>query len=143
MLVDIEKLNKSTEITSATENNNTNTFSICTPTKTLRRVLGQILPDQNKHFVTAGAWSLHDLVDYVVDQIGPIDLIGYTWSITQPAADMLIKMKLDGKIKSMSYLIDGSMSKWSKGAIQTLNHCQTKSGLLAITRKGLSQSRTA
>lgn len=123
MLFDLPSLNCKTGSTKSTPEHHR--FKIATPMSSLGEVIGKISKDMDIHYVSAGSWALHDLLRYVIQQVGPADVLGFTWSITQPAADQLVDMIQKGEIKSLSIVMDGKMSKWSRGAsVYLKDHCR-------------------
>ncbi len=89
---------------------------LCRAEQALAEAMPKLERNTTTHFLTAGAWALHDLVRHIVRQTGPAHLIGFTWSITEPAVRQLVKMRNEGDILSMSLIIDTAMSKWSRAA---------------------------
>ena len=41
-------------------------FGLGTPAVALADAIGRLQPDMDVHFVSAGAWSLHDLIRYAI-----------------------------------------------------------------------------
>ncbi|WP_277200657.1 hypothetical protein [Victivallis vadensis] len=98
---------------------------ICGKFSKLSRAIGEIRHGQTTHFITKGSWALHDLLKYVLSQTGPAQVKGFTWSISMPAATMLLKLLESGRIEKMWLITDGLMTKWSAAALAVLNpHCE-------------------
>lgn len=95
-------------------------YAKLSPEDMILHKFGALKQEQTIHFVTGGVWSLTDLVHYVLKQTGKASLIGYTWSFTAPAAQKVIWMKEQGLIDEMSFVVDYTMSKWSRGAFNLI-----------------------
>ncbi|WP_304234788.1 hypothetical protein [Jiulongibacter sediminis] len=61
-------------------------------------------------FVTHGAWSLHHLVEKVIEKTGPADVQMSTWAITEKPLRVLERLKSTGKILSLSGIIERKIS---------------------------------
>lgn len=91
---------------------------LCKAEQSLAEALPKLERGTTTHYLTAGAWALHDLVRHVARQTGPAHLIGFTWSITEPAVRQLVTMRDNRELLSMSMIIDTAMSKWSRAACE-------------------------
>ena len=100
-------------------------FGLGTPAVALADAIGLLQPDMDAHFVSAGAWSLHDLIRYTIAQTGaPADVVAFTWSITPSAVDAVIDMKVRGQIGALALVMDSAQKKLSRGAFETIRpHC--------------------
>jgi len=126
----------SKHITGVVDSNAKNEFVMAGKEDFILTTFGKLRENTTFHFVSGGMWSLADIVYYILKQIGPAHLVACTWSFTGPAAAKLIYLQDIGLIKSMSFLIDNAMSKWSKGAFATIRpHCKDISTTL-IHAKG-------
>ena len=101
-------------------------FGLGTPAVALADAIGRLQPDMDVHFVSAGAWSLHDLIRYAIQQTGgPADVLAFTWSITQSAVDAVIDMKAAGRIGAFELVMDAAQKKLSRGAFEAIRpHCR-------------------
>lgn len=98
---------------------------VCGKFSKLARAIGDIRHGQTTHFITKGSWALHDLLKYVLSLTGPAEVKGFTWSISMPAATMLLKLIESGRIEKMWLITDGLMTKLSAAALAVLNpHCE-------------------
>ena len=71
--------------------------------------IDEVLNDISKgvyHYVSAGAWSTHDLIFKIISQHGPIKLTGATWSMATQVVDKFMKAFDDGDIIKMNFLFD-------------------------------------
>lgn len=81
----------------------------------IEEVFGDLNNETDLHYITAGAWSTHDLIDYIIDKIGPAELTACTWSVSSPAHEKLIKMLNLGKITKLNMLLDWRIHQRGKG----------------------------
>jgi hypothetical protein len=110
--------------TGATPGPGRRTFGAGTPAVALADAIGRLQFNNDVHYVSAGAWSLHDLVRYCLAHTGPGALIAFTWSLTPSAAAALIDMKTRGALLSLDLVMDSAQKKLSRGAFHTLRpHC--------------------
>lgn len=70
----------------------------------LKECFGNIPRGADVHYVSAGEWSTHDLVAYILDQIGPASLTCCSWSVSRPALEKLVKMM--PRITELNFLMD-------------------------------------
>ncbi len=113
-----------------------NTFAKIGPEDMIEAKFGKLQQGKTLHFVSGGLWSLTDIVHYTLKNTGRAELIGYSWSFTAPAAQKLIHLKTIGLISGMSFLLDYSMSKWSKGAVSIIEPHSVKVATTQIHAKG-------
>lgn len=69
---------------------------------------------------TNSAWSMHDLVEYVLLKTGPSDITFCTWTIGEEAARKLFELKQAGLIKELHALFDYRVKERSPEAHQLL-----------------------
>jgi len=114
-------------------------FGLGTPAVALGAAIGQLQPDADIHFVSAGAWSLHDLIRYTIDQTGaPADVTAFTWSITPSAVNAILDLKVRGQIGAFALVMDAAQKKVSRGAFETIRgHCD-RVRLAQIHAKGFT-----
>lgn len=91
----------------------------------MENILGALEDDKTTHFVTAGTWSLHELVEYCVEKwTGPAVLNGFTWSLYPSAAELFINMKNDGRLEAINFIADCSFARLKMKGINLLApHC--------------------
>jgi hypothetical protein len=119
MLVDISKMTKTEDAYG--------TSSICrldTSTQgqyderiveVLRRPseLGFLKQGETKHFYSSGAFNLVQLVVYLLGQVGPCELFMATYSISVESLAVLRRIKDDGIITDIHFLIDNRVKSIS------------------------------
>lgn len=74
--------------------------------ETLRAVVGNVEPDQVIKFVTNGAWSMHDLLGYLLQKTGPARIYLSTWTITETPVRVLCNLKEQGLITELHCVLD-------------------------------------
>jgi hypothetical protein len=69
-------------------------------------VFPQLMPGQNIEYVSMADWSTHELVFWVLNQIGPAEMVMATWSMTETAARQLVEARLANVLTSVHCLFD-------------------------------------
>lgn len=77
--------------------------------ESMKKAFRNIDKGKDIHFVSAGTWSTHDLMEYLLEKTGPAEVTCCTWSVSNPALEKLMKL-MNGKITKLNMLMD-----WSKG----------------------------
>lgn len=72
----------------------------------LQKTIGEIEPNQSIHFVTPGAWSMHEAIEYCLRKTGPAKLYLTTWTISETPARMIYNLKNEGLITELHALFD-------------------------------------
>ena len=73
---------------------------------TLDECFGEFQPGVTLKFFTDGAWSMHHLVQYFLEQVGPSELVISTWTLTENPARILLNLKDAGLITALHCLFD-------------------------------------
>lgn len=87
----------------------------------LHKLLQQLAPDSVLKYYTNGAWSMHQMLDYLLQIIGPAELVMSTWTITEDPARTLLNLKQSGQITAIHALFDYRVRERSAGAHQILS----------------------
>lgn len=77
----------------------------------IHKEIGDIPLTGRIYFLTDGTWSLFELIDYCLDQVGPSDVFITSFSISEESIRHLLYLKESGKILSLSGLFDPSLRK--------------------------------
>jgi hypothetical protein len=77
-------------------------------------------PNKTFKFFSDGAWSMHHLVQYFLEQTGPADLTICTWTLTEEPARILLNLKELGLIKSLTCLFDYRIQDRSPKSFQLI-----------------------
>jgi len=84
----------------------TNLLKIGKANQKIQSVIGQLCQDMNKHYVSMGDWSTHDLLFYLLEQTGPAKVYFTTWAISEYAIRQLHNMIGDGLILELKGIFD-------------------------------------
>ena len=87
----------------------------------LTTTIGEIEHGKTTHFVTSGAWSMHDLVRYIVERIGPCKMDAFTFAWGPAATRTIGKMIENGQITKIRIAINTVMKRWQTPAVQKMS----------------------
>lgn len=79
---------------------------LCKTQERLESAFGEIKQGRDYPYATGAEWSTHDLIIYLLEQIGPAQLTAATWSVAEHAAHKLIGLMDEGKLTSIEMLVD-------------------------------------
>lgn len=79
---------------------------MCKIDQILQDAFGKIEQGHDYPYATGAEWSTHDLIFYLLRQIGPADLTAATWSVAEHAAQKLIGMLKNRELLSVNMLVD-------------------------------------
>ncbi len=68
--------------------------------------LGEIQQNAIINFWTNGRYTMAGVVEYVIAQIGAVDVVACTWAVSKPAVETLLRLDDRGLIKSFRLWID-------------------------------------
>jgi hypothetical protein len=74
-----------------------NTFNVFRHYDRIQDVISELVPGRNIHFACMVEWSMHELLDYILQQTGPADIYIATWSIGEDGARYLVDL-IDRKL---------------------------------------------
>lgn len=100
-----------------------------------RVCIGQLKDETSYHFDTATTWSLHDLIVYVIQQIGPCDFYFSTYAIKEYQARILSNMKSEGLILQMHALLDYRTEVHDADAVQLMEENTNSIGFMRTHSK--------
>ena len=72
----------------------------------LRNNLGNLEVGKHYHFWSRGQWSMHELLDFLLIEVGQSDVFLTTWTITEDPMRKLFLLKQDGIIKKLHCILD-------------------------------------
>lgn len=91
----------------------------------MREAIGALAPRRVIFFVTAGSWAMHDLLEYVLDITGPAEVRCFTWAVSMPGAQKIIRLISSGQITRCYFMAHYMMRKMCADAIAVLKgHCE-------------------
>lgn len=100
-----------------------------------RVCIGELKDETSYHFDTATTWSLHDLIIYIIQQIGPCDFYFSTYAIKEYQARLFSNMKSEGLIKNMHALLDYRTEVHDAPAVQLMEENTTSIGFMRTHSK--------
>lgn len=97
-----------------------------TSLRELEKCIQELVPDQAQQFVTAGRWSLHQLLEYLLRRIGPCRLWMTTWTITEEPMRVLLNLIREGLILELNAVLDYRIERRKPEAFQLANNIMTR-----------------
>jgi hypothetical protein len=88
----------------------------------LEEVIGQVSPNTDMHFVTRGDWSCHHLVEYLLHQTGPAEVVIACWTMSEDAARTLLQLIESDQILRLSIVFDLRAQQRKPAAYQLARH---------------------
>lgn len=113
----------------------------------IKEVFGGFNIDHTYKFFSDGAWSMHHLVQYFLECIGPSEVVISTWTLTENPARILLNLKEAGLITSLHALFDYRIQDRSPKSYQLiesladgilLTKCHAKVATLVNDQYGVS-----
>lgn len=92
----------------------------------LESCIQELVPDQAQQFVTAGRWSLHQLLEYLLRRIGPCRLWMTTWTITEEPMRVLLSLIREGLILELNAVLDYRIERRKPEAFQLASNIMTR-----------------
>ena len=89
--------------------------------QTLTEVIGEVKPNETLWGVTAGAWSHHDLLYYIISKYGPVHLCAATWTIGNKVVEKLMQLVREKQILSSHFLFDRQIKMQKQKAYHLIN----------------------
>jgi hypothetical protein len=83
-----------------------NAFALLRHYERIEDVIGDLLPGRNIHFACMVEWSMHELLDYILQRTGPAVVYIATWSISEEGARYLTDLTEKGLITELHGLFD-------------------------------------
>lgn len=115
--------------------------------RNLDACFGSFVENQTIKYFTDGAWSMHQLLQYLLEQVGPAVVHLSTWTLTEGPARILLNLKDAGLITELhclfDYRIEGRTPKTfhlvrSIADSIKLTKCHAKVATMVNDRKGVS-----
>jgi len=92
----------------------------------LRGVIGELEQGTSIHFVTHGRWSMHELLGYILFQIGPARVSFSTWTVTEEPIRAIVGLVKEGLITELNCLFDYRIKDRKPEAFQLLQNHVTR-----------------
>lgn len=93
--------------------------------KDLQECVGELIPNQAQQFATAGTWSLHQLLEYILRKTGPCKLWMTTWTITEEPMRILLSLIREGLILELNAVLDYRIERRKPEAFQLASSIMT------------------
>ncbi|MCX6250605.1 MAG: hypothetical protein NTX61_07630 [Bacteroidetes bacterium] len=93
-------------VSGAVNASGTHVFKIGKANQKLTEVFGSLLPDQVIPYVSLGDWSTHDLLFFILEQIGPARVWFTTWANSEYAIRQLYQFVEHGMILQLKGIFD-------------------------------------
>ena len=103
----------------------------------LRQTVAEIAPDRLVHFVTAGKWSSHQLLSYLIAQTGAVHLRMCTWSMTEDPCRALLQLRNRGLLLSAECVLSERISERTPTVYQLARNVFDKIKLAKLHAKGM------
>lgn len=101
----------------------------------LDSAIGRLEHERHTHFVTMGSWSMHQLVIYLLEQIGPSALYMTSWSMTEQPLRALLNMKLQGLITEAHCILSDRLIERTPEVYDVARHVFTQLKLIKLHAK--------
>ncbi len=94
--------------------------------KSLESTIGELRQGEVIPFMTHGAWSLHQLLEFLLLQIGPSNVMFTTWTITEDPIRAILGLIDRGLITELSAIFDYRIEKRKPEAFQLASNIVTR-----------------
>ena len=81
-------------------------FAVCPTRKVLQEHIAALQPGDTYVYFTGGKWSNHHLLQHLLEQSGPADVLLTTWTITEAPVRVMQELLANGTIRSLTMLTD-------------------------------------
>lgn len=85
--------------------------------KTAADCIGTIEPGAALFAITRGQFSMIDAALACLDQSGPADISLWTWTVAEYEIECLERLRMDGRVRSATLIIDGGARNKNAGLI--------------------------
>jgi hypothetical protein len=101
----------------------------------LKQSVAEIAPDRYIHFVTAGKWSSHQLLRYLIEQTGAVHLRMCTWSMTEDLCRALLQLRNKGLLLSAECVLSERINERTPTVFQLAKNTFDKIKLAKLHAK--------
>lgn len=92
----------------------------------LQSTIGELEHDHSLQFTTAGAWSMHQLLEYILLKTGNARVWMTTWTITEEPMRALLDMIQKRMISELNAVLDYRIERRKPEAFQLANNIITR-----------------
>lgn len=84
----------------------------------LHQLIGQLQHDEHIHVPSKARWSMHDMLQYILEQTGPADVWITSWTITEQPVRTIVEHIDKGLIRSCRMLLSERVEAMNPAALQ-------------------------
>lgn len=84
----------------------------------LQQIVGELRHNEHIHVPSMGAWSMHDMLAYILRQTGPADVWITSWTITEEPVRLLLQLLDKGEIRSLKAVFSERVEAMNPSAYQ-------------------------
>jgi hypothetical protein len=85
-------------------------------------VISEIEKGDTIHYASMGEWSMHDLLEVILDTTGPADVYIATWSMSTPGIEAITRLINAGKINKIFGIFDWRIKIRAAESMQLAKH---------------------
>ena len=86
--------------------------------KDLKQLVKTLTPGHDIHYYTKGAWSMHEMLEYILQVTGPAHIWITTWSVTEEPLRNICRLIDAGQILSLTALFDHKIDQRKPASLQ-------------------------
>lgn len=114
-----------------------NTYSLQSMSD-IKQHIGKLEQNRHVYFWSRGQWSMHELLEYLLNQTGPADVWMSTWTVTEDPVRKLFILKKQGLIKSLNCILDYRIQGRKPGPFQLLEKTADRIALTQCHAKAMA-----
>lgn len=103
--------------------------------KALKTAIGTVQAGECIPYATGGQWSLHELIEYLLRQIGPSEVWLTTWALSENPVRCLANLKDEGLISALHCLFDHRIRNNAVGPLHMLTETADTYGFTKVHAK--------
>lgn len=84
----------------------------------LQQLIGTLSPNEHIHIPSMGNWSMHHMLQHILEQTGPADVWLTSWTITEEPVRMLLSWMDTGLIRTLKALLSERVEAMNPAAHQ-------------------------
>lgn len=81
-------------------------------TQKIAEEIGTLVQNDWSAYFTDGSWSLHQLLEYILEQTGPAEIHLSAFSLSEDAVRSFVNLKESGKITRLHCLLNNQMARF-------------------------------
>lgn len=105
--------------------------------KELQEVLRDLKQNWSVHYYSKGAWSMHEMLEYLLQITGPADVSLTTWTASETPMRNIIRLIAGGQIRSLTALFDHRIDRRKPKTLQLAMGMNARIGLVKCHAKVL------